>query len=332
MNQRPTTTEGLELSRIIQAPVERVFKAWTDPGMLRQWMCLDYLITDVTLNVAPGGVYMISGRGAKNDVFTISGAYHEVAANRRLVMSWCVRGELHNVPDTLLTVDFEPGEQANTTRLTLRHERFASESDRESHAEGWRMCVESLETLHKVQEMEAELRAAKQRLMAMRKQLKHVTSPDYTFRDQANREVRFSELFGGKEELIVVHNMGRACPYCTLWADGFNGVHQHLSSRAAFLVVSPDEPGVQREFARSRSWTFPMVSAYGTTFSRDMGFEPEPGRHWPGASTFKRNADKTIRRVAYTSFGPWDEFCSVFPMFEMLEKGQNNWTPKYVYG
>ena len=38
-----------------------------------------------------------------------------------------------------------------------------------------------------------------------------------------NGSVRLREAFGDREELLVVHNMGSSCNYCTLWADGFNG-------------------------------------------------------------------------------------------------------------
>ncbi len=54
--------------------------------------------------------------------------------------------------------------------------------------------------------------------------------------------IRLSALFGDKNTLFVIHNMGAGCSYCTLWADGFNGVLPHLESRAAFVVSSPDAP------------------------------------------------------------------------------------------
>jgi peroxiredoxin len=72
---------------------------------------------------------------------------------------------------------------------------------------------------------------------------------DYLFTNSAG-SVRLSELFRGKSDLIVIHNMGSACPYCTLWADGLNGVYEHLASRAAFVVSSPDKPAVQKSFCR----------------------------------------------------------------------------------
>jgi predicted dithiol-disulfide oxidoreductase (DUF899 family) len=102
---------------------------------------------------------------------------------------------------------------------------------------------------------------------------------------------RLSALFGDKDTLFVVHNMGMSCAYCTLWADGFNGVYDHVRNRAAFVVSSPDEPAKQREFAGSRHWKFPMVSHQGTTFAADMGYRRDNGFP-PGVSVFKREGGK----------------------------------------
>ena len=65
---------------------------------------------------------------------------------------------------------------------------------------------------------------------------------NYEFRGANGAAVKLSELFGEKDTLFVIHNMGASCRYCTLWADGFNGVFDHLRSRAAFVVSSPDVP------------------------------------------------------------------------------------------
>ncbi len=69
-----------------------------------------------------------------------------------------------------------------------------------------------------------------------------------------------ADLFGTKNDLIVIHNMGASCPNCTLWADGFNGIYPHLADRAAFVVCSPDPPDAQYRFAAGRGWRFPMIS------------------------------------------------------------------------
>lgn len=151
---------------------------------------------------------------------------------------------------------------------------------------------------------------------------------DYRF-SAASGPVTLSELFGGKRELFVIHNMGKSCAYCTLWADGFNGVLPHLQDRAAFVVSSPDSPEVQREFAAARGWRFPMVSHQGTSFAEDMGYRRE-GRFAPGVSVFRRQEDGIVR-LSDTGLGPDDEFCVVWSFLDLLGEGTGDWRPRFAY-
>lgn len=142
---------------------------------------------------------------------------------------------------------------------------------------------------------------------------------DYTF-STFDGEVRLSELFGDHDDLIVIHNMGVACSHCTMWADGYNGIHQHVISRAGFVVSSPDRPGVQKKFAESRGWKFPMVSHAQSSFAADMGYVSASGGWLPGVSVFRRDGD-SIARVSDTGFSPGDDFCSLWHFFDMLPGG-----------
>ncbi len=63
--------------------------------------------------------------------------------------------------------------------------------------------------------------------------------------------VSLSSLFGQQDDLIVIHNMGEACRYCTLWPDGFIRLHDHLRSGTAFVVSSLDSHDVHRDVAAS---------------------------------------------------------------------------------
>src|SRR4030066_1079241 len=105
--------------------------------------------------------------------------------------------------------------------------------------------------------------------MKTKKKLKQKIQ-DYTLLDFQERKVKLSSLFGKKEDLILIHNMGKACVYCTMWADGFNGVVPHLENRPAFAVVSPDPPVVQKKFYNSRNWKFKMFSSKGSSFAKDL--------------------------------------------------------------
>jgi predicted dithiol-disulfide oxidoreductase (DUF899 family) len=146
---------------------------------------------------------------------------------------------------------------------------------------------------------------------------------DYEF-TSAEGTVRLSELFGQHEDLILIHNMGVSCSYCTLWADGYNGIHPHVVTRAGFAVSSPDRPPVQKKFAESRGWRFPMVSHAGTTFAKDMGYVSTNGGWMPGVSVFRREG-ATILRVSDTGFSPGDDFCTLWHFFDLLPGGVGEW-------
>lgn len=177
--------------------------------------------------------------------------------------------------------------------------------------------------------LEEEVEAAKLRLIEARRKRPREEVQDYTFKDSEGREVRLSELFGDKDDLIVVHNMGTGCAYCTLWADGYIGIFPHLTDRAAFALSSPDTPDVQKRFAEKRNWPYRMISVAENSFAQDMGFYKEEG-YWPGISTFIRDGGK-IYRVGKAHLGPNDDFCAVWPFFDLLEGGPKNWAPKYQY-
>jgi predicted dithiol-disulfide oxidoreductase (DUF899 family) len=142
--------------------------------------------------------------------------------------------------------------------------------------------------------------------------------------------VRLSELFGAKRNLIMIHNMGASCPNCTLWADGYNGVHAHLVERAAFVVSSPDPPAVQRQFAAERGWRFRMVSHSGTTFAADMGYRSERGGWLPGVSVFRMQGGR-ILRVSDAPCDVGDDFCVLWHLFDLLPEGAADFRPKVHY-
>ncbi|HXA37330.1 MAG TPA: DUF899 family protein [Steroidobacteraceae bacterium] len=155
------------------------------------------------------------------------------------------------------------------------------------------------------------------------------TVADYEFKT-SDGTARLSELFGDHKDLLVVHNMGTSCPSCTMWADGYNGVHHHVISRTAFVVSSPDIPAVQRKFAEARGWKFRMVSHAGTSFAEDMGYRSDRGGWLPGISAFQRSAQK-ILRVSDARWSPGDDFCTVWHFFDLLPEGAAGWSPKLSY-
>lgn len=177
--------------------------------------------------------------------------------------------------------------------------------------------------------LRAQIQADTARLVELQRAVPSVEVKDYSLLT-TDGPVSLSDFFQGKDDLIVIHNMGSACDHCTLWADGFNGIESHVHDRAALLLVSADPAEQAENFANDRGWMFAVASGHDTEFSREMGFA-EGGSPSPGLSTFHRDAAGKIYRIAEDEFGPGDPYCSVWHLLARLKDGVNAWTPQSHY-
>lgn len=182
-----------------------------------------------------------------------------------------------------------------------------------------------------IENKEKELLQIKKELNELRKQHPSFTVKDYTFKTIDGEDVSLTELFGDRKELIVIHNMGKSCSYCTLWADGFNGFTKHLESRASFVLTSPDDYKNLADFSENRGWAFKSVSTKGTTFKEDLGFRDEKGYLHPGVSILTKEDDGSIKHFTKAAFGPGDDYCSIWSLFDLLPEGSEGWSPKNKY-
>ncbi|MFK7913413.1 MAG: DUF899 family protein [Pseudomonadales bacterium] len=177
-------------------------------------------------------------------------------------------------------------------------------------------------------QLRAEIAKLRSELKTLQQQPPGQSVDNHTF-DTRSGQVTLQTLFAGETHLIVIHNMGITCNHCTLWADGLNGLYEHLRSKAAFVVASPDEPRVQESFANTRNWNFPMVSDPGSAFAQAMGYTVNGGA-FPGVSVFRQEAER-IERIADAPFGENDLFCALWPLFDMLGEHTADWEPQLQY-
>src|SRR5690349_9515926 len=78
----------LVLTRLIDAPREKVYEAWTNPVLLKQWFApLPWTTTRVESDVRPGGSTLVVMRGPDGIEFPCPGVYLEVVKNERLVFT-----------------------------------------------------------------------------------------------------------------------------------------------------------------------------------------------------------------------------------------------------
>lgn len=150
MTTKNTGTETtLQLKRTFSASRERVFKAWTDPEMLKEWFGPEGVKTvsaEVELKI--GGKYRFEMKLPDGKMVYHQGAFREIKFPERLVYTWilegqnCKGGEDEDC-ETLVTIDFK--DLGGSTELTLTHEFFPSEKSREGHEFGWTGCFNKLE-------------------------------------------------------------------------------------------------------------------------------------------------------------------------------------------
>lgn len=175
---------------------------------------------------------------------------------------------------------------------------------------------------------EKQFNTLQQEMNALRREVAAMPVQDYPLQDFEGNTVMLSDAFGEHERMLLIHNMGFACSYCTLWAEGFNGFWKHVETEqyatpTKFLLVSNDRPDQQKAGATMRGWTMPMLSARGTDLFADLGFAKQENGEWnwwPGVSALKKNADGSLERTGMAVFGPGDEFCAFWPFQELFPR------------
>ena len=84
----PTSDRELVLTRIIDAPRAKLFRAWTEPELMKQWFTPRPWTTPVVeVDVRPGGANLIVMRGPDGKDMPNRGVYLEVVKDERLVFT-----------------------------------------------------------------------------------------------------------------------------------------------------------------------------------------------------------------------------------------------------
>jgi uncharacterized protein YndB with AHSA1/START domain len=153
-NKTETTTDGrdLRLTRLIDAPPERVYRAWTEPSLLRQWFApRPWTTSRVENDVRAGGTSLLIMRSPDGQEFSNCGVYLEVVPNRRIVFTdaYTSAWELSENPFMTGILTFEAVGEATRYTAVVRHWTIAA---REAHEkmgfhQGWPVCTEQLAAL-----------------------------------------------------------------------------------------------------------------------------------------------------------------------------------------
>src|SRR6266446_879263 len=133
----------LQVSRLIKAPRERVFAAWTTPEDIVKWFGPDTCrVLSAKVDLRVGGEYFFRVKGHMGEL-DLRGVYREVKAPARLVFTWSFKGDPQvEFGETIVTVDFV--EIDGGTDVQITHEAFPNAEARDSHNYGWNGCFDKL--------------------------------------------------------------------------------------------------------------------------------------------------------------------------------------------
>lgn len=149
-----TTADGrdLILTRVIDAPRENVFRAWTEPALLKQWFApLPWTTSRVETDVRAGGASLVVMRSPEGKDLPCPGVYLEVVKNERIVFTDAFSKAWEPSEKPFLTGILTFEEVGDKTKYTARVKHWTV-ADREAHEkmgfhEGWALCTEQLAAL-----------------------------------------------------------------------------------------------------------------------------------------------------------------------------------------
>jgi len=173
-----------------------------------------------------------------------------------------------------------------------------------------------------IESLEAEIRRLTQKLDDLRAARSGEEVANYSF-DTLTGDTTLRDLFAGRDQLLVIHNMGQGCRYCTLWADGINGILDHLESAFSVVLVSKDPPERQRAFANSRHWRFRLASHQNSPY-----FAEQTNGNEPGAALYELHGDRITQKNS-CEFGPGDLYSPMWHFLALAGLDESSWTPQY---
>ncbi len=134
-----TSEKQVVAKKLIRAGRERVFDAFSDPTIMREWFFPAVSWTaDVTNEFRVAGQYSIKMRDPNGMIYSHSGEYKEIKRPERLIFTW--NSKL--VRDTLVTIFFR--EVGDHTEIILTHYLLPSDDLRDKHSQGWTGCLNNL--------------------------------------------------------------------------------------------------------------------------------------------------------------------------------------------
>lgn len=149
-----TSVEGrdLVLTRLIAAPPERVYRAWTDPEMIVKWFTPPpWKTTSAEMDLRAGGSSLIVMQGPEGQEMPNRGVFLEVIPNEKLVFTNAYTSAWEPSDKAFMTGILTFEEEDGGTRYMARVRHWTLEDLKAHEAmgfhQGWAIATEQLAAL-----------------------------------------------------------------------------------------------------------------------------------------------------------------------------------------
>jgi uncharacterized protein YndB with AHSA1/START domain len=152
--QTPDADRELVLTRLIDAPREKLFRCWTEPALIKQWFApLPWTTPHAEMDVRPGGSSLVVMRGPDGNEFPNPGVILEVVKNEKLVFTDAYSKAWEPSAKPFMTAIITFAGEGGKTRYTARVLHWTA-ADRKAHEDmgfhqGWGQCADQLAALAK---------------------------------------------------------------------------------------------------------------------------------------------------------------------------------------
>ncbi|MGE5106293.1 MAG: SRPBCC family protein [Sphingobacteriales bacterium] len=134
MESNSTTENKIRIERIFDANAELVWRAWTEPDLIKLWFGSDPdgMVESAAIDLRVGGSYEITFKDSDLSKHTCRGIFLEINENINLVYSWEWESEPGHISE--VSVNFHSlGEKTN---VLFEHKNL-NPASRHAYTDGW---------------------------------------------------------------------------------------------------------------------------------------------------------------------------------------------------
>lgn len=139
----------LKLERMVDLPAKKIWEAWTNPEILKEWFCpKPWYVSECKIDLRPGGIFQTDMNGPNGEVYPNLGTFLVVEPYKKLVWTDGLLPDFRPNANGFMTGMLELEEVNGKTKYTAYalHKDLAG---KQQHIEmgfeqGWGMALDQL--------------------------------------------------------------------------------------------------------------------------------------------------------------------------------------------